>query len=173
MKFKKNILLIIGAILVIAQIISFIGLSQGHSLYAENNDYSYYGCIHTVERSDLNLLMVIFAVQAGNDRFRVSFSDLFSGSEYSQYAPGSATQFASADIRESLGSKDGGSFGLVVYDVVLTIFYCFIGISGVVLLIIGTKVKRKIEGTDYKDYPETPNNGSSNDTSEPSWQRFL
>lgn len=173
MKIKKNILLIIGAILVIAQIISFIGLSHGYSLYPENMDYSISGYKNQIERSDLNIVKIIVAVQAGYDRFWVSFSDLFSGNEYSKYAPGSATQILSADMRESLGCKDGGSFGLVVYDVVLTIFYCFVGISGVVLLIIGTKVKRKIEGTDYRNFPETPNSGSSNATSEPSWQRFL
>lgn len=169
LKSKIHALHIIGVILIIVQVISFIGLSHGYSLYPKYTPY-----YHTpVERSELTFGMILVAAQAGFDRFELGISDLIAGDESANYHPGSATQMMSSSIREALGSQEDGSFGLFVYDTILTVFYCVVGIMGFVLMLIGTKIKRKREGTDYKNYPETPYGDIPSDPSAPSWQKFL
>ena len=53
----------------------------------------------------------------------------------------SSIQYASAFIRESLGCSSGGSFGLIVYDFFVLLSYWLVGIIGIILLIIATKMK--------------------------------
>ena len=127
----KKILFILGIILIIIQAVSFIGMSRVYvGLYPDGNDLLFPG--QYSNDSGLNIKKVIFAVEAGADRFRSSFGDLISGPD--KYRPMTATQVASAMVRESLGCSQDGSVGLVVYDTILFISYSAVGIIGAILL---------------------------------------
>lgn len=129
---SKRILSIIGIFLVIIQIVAFIGKSKVYvGLYPENEDL-YLSSPYTFQ-SELNAKKAFFAVKAGFDRFASSFGDL----TYSKYEYRDITeqQYASAMIRESLGN----STGLLIYDTILTISYCFTGLLGIGFLILASK----------------------------------
>ena len=146
MKYKR-IVMILGVLLIIAQVVSYVGMCRKSDygvplfvgLYPENDDLLYPG--YSAEK-DLNFSMAIFAVQAGIDRFRSGFGDLTWPEE--EWRNTTSTQYASAHIRESLGCSRGGGVGLTVYDTILTISYCFVGIIGVVLVVVGKKAKPEI-----------------------------
>lgn len=158
MKFKKNILLIIGAILVIAQIISFIGLARGRGLYPSGG-FGYYRM-----EPGISIDKLLYAIDAGCDRFLGSLGDAFtSGNEWK---PPSSAQMTSGEIRESL--RGGGLFW---YDAILTCTYTFVGIAGAILLVIGKKIKRKFEDGAYQE--NTSGTSCTDDPSTPSWERFL
>ncbi len=140
----KIFLIIIGVILILIQIINYCGVSRMHTgLYPDNNDLLYPN--YFIEKSGLNVKKVLFAFQAGFDRFATGFEDLtFPEDEYRII---NSTQYTSAFIRESLGCSSGGSIGLNVYDLFLLLSYCSFGIIGFVLLIlayiIGLSTKAK------------------------------
>lgn len=126
----KAILIVLSLVLIVVQVLGFIGMSRVRvGLYPDSES----GLVHiSSSKSDLTIKMVLFAVEAGTDRFASSLEDLtFPDGKYRGLT---AEQYASAMIRESLGCSDGGSFGLIVYDTVLTISYCFVGILGFLLL---------------------------------------
>ena len=134
----KRILIILGVVFIIIQIVAFVGMSKSYvGLYPDSDD-CLYGFYYTKD-SGLNFLKVLFAAEAGLDRFKESFEDLSGEEDYIL----EATQRASAMCRESLGCSDGGSFGLVIYDAVLTISYCLSGIFGVFFLLVSDKLNGK------------------------------
>lgn len=140
MQENKNILIVLGIFLIVVQILGFIGMSRMEvGLYPSSD--TLLRVPQSSEQSKLNIKMVFFAIMAGADRFGSSFEDLtFPENEH---RISSVDQYASAYLRESLGCSSGGSFGLIVYDTVLTISYYFIGILGVVLIILGIMGYRK------------------------------
>lgn len=135
---KNKIIVALGIILIIAQIVSCVGMSKMYvGLYPDNTDLLYPSYSHGDAK--LSLGETAFAIQAGIDRFISGFGDLaFSKDTYRNIT---ATQYASAYIRESLGCSGDRSFGLTVYDAVLTISYYFVGILGVTLVVLSTKSK--------------------------------
>lgn len=142
MKADRIILIVIGILLIIVQLLGFIGMSRMEvGLYPSSETLS--RVEQSSEQSNLNIKMVLFAITAGTDRFVSSFDDLTFQKD--EHRVTSVEQYASANLRESLGCSSGGSLGLVVYDTVLTISYYFIGILGVVLLRFGIKGDRKTE----------------------------
>lgn len=171
MKSNKNILIIIGVILIVLQVLSLFGLSNSdYGLYPDNSIFLSPGYSSDAE-SGLSFRMVLHAMSSGIERFTDSFGTL---SDSDEYTPPSSTQMTSAMIREGLGCNDGGGFGLIVYDTVATIFYLLAGIIGIILVIVGIRAKRKMENTDYSNYPEEQSNGSdSDDPDAPAWERFL
>ena len=141
MKNHKNILIVIGIILIIVQIVSFIGMSRVYvGLYPTNKMvYSYY---HPPKNeSNFNIQKMFYAIKAGLDRFESSFEDLtFPEGEYRSVT---VTQMVSSEIREDFGCSKGGSIGLFIYDTILTIAYCFVGILGVVMFVLAKLVDNR------------------------------
>lgn len=140
---KKSLFIFLGFVLVIIQIVSFIGMSLADiDLYPDNDDLPW--SLRIDDISGLNAMKAIFAVEAGIDRFSTSFKDItYFFKELSngyEYRPMESTQMTSAMIRESLGCSDGGSVGLAVYDTILTLSYSIVGILGIILLIVGNKI---------------------------------
>ena len=132
---SKKTLIIIGIVLIILQIVSFSGMSKMFiGLYPDYDDLMF--GTRSVEPSEFNARMGVFAISAGLERFFVGIEDIFYD-EY-EYRPLSSTQITSAMIRSSL---DNGSFDLTVYDTILTISYSLTGILGVCLLLAGMKGK--------------------------------
>lgn len=137
---KKEFLAVIGILLIVLQIVCFIGLA---------NDYDgLYLCKdHTValfwgtSASDLTLQMAFFAFTYGFESIGSSIQWCFRGAE--DFAPLSANQYTSLMIRESLGCCDGGSVGLLIYDVLTTITFLTPAIAGILILILSYKVKTK------------------------------
>lgn len=124
----KKPLTILGVILIIIQIVSFIGMSNVRvGLYPDNDDLAHPS--YNIDNSGLNLKKALFAIEAGIDRFKSSFEDLTYG-EYT-YRVMTSTQMASAMVRESLGCSEGGSIGLAIYDTILTISYLIVGLLGI------------------------------------------
>lgn len=131
----KKVLLYIGVLLIIIQALSYFGMSRMRvGLFPDAGDLPY---PQIINRSGLNFKMALFAVGAGIDRFNLGFEDLTFAKE--DYRVMSATQMASAMIRESLSFSNG--IGLVVYDTILTISYCFPGIAGAALVFISRRTK--------------------------------
>lgn len=142
MQTKNRILSIVGIILIVIQIAAFIGMSRVYvKLFPAGSDLlrpSY-----SQRDSGLNVGKSMYAVVAGLDRFRSSFEDLFSSKD--NYRPMTSTQMTSAMIRESLGCSDGGGLGLLIYDALLIISYCTVGIAGVVILLIAVNKQNRFE----------------------------
>lgn len=152
MKQGNRALAILGIILIALQIVSFVGISKVYvGLYPDNDDLLY--PTYHPNGSELNIKKVMFATTAGIDRFSTSFEDLLSNPD--EYRVMTATQMASAMVRESLGCSDGGSIGLVVYDTILTISYCAVGIAGIITLLISSlsMLKAKRKHTHWQDDP--------------------
>lgn len=129
---NKSVLVILGIVLTVLQLVSFIGMSRMYvGLYPDRDDLLYPTKLTTGE--SLNAKKFLFAIEAGADRFNSSFEDLtYSEDEYRSMT---ATQIASAMVRESLDCSKGGSIGLTIYDIVLTFSYSFIGILGIGFLL--------------------------------------
>lgn len=133
---NKRVLVLIGIILIIAQAVSFWGMSRMFvGLYPDNYDLLYPS--FSTESSGLNIKKTLFAVNAGLDRFKSGFADLAYSKD--DYRTMTAVQITSAMIRESLNCNSGGSFGLRIYDGMLTISYCLPGILGAILLVVASK----------------------------------
>ena len=142
MKADRIILIVIGILLIIVQLLGFIGMSRMEvGLYPSSETLS--RVEQSSEQSNLNIKMVLFAITAGTDRFVSSFEDLTFPED--EHRVTSAEQYTSAYLRESLGCSSDGSLGLFVYDTVLTISYYLIGIFGVVLLRFAIKGDRRTE----------------------------
>jgi len=139
MKISKLSLIVVGIVYIIGQLVAFIGMSRMYvGLYpSSDNLMEPIYC----EESGLNAGTLLFAVTAGIDRFDSSFKDLTFPKD--KYRVPTAEQYASAMIRESLGCSRDGSFGLVVYDIVLAISYSLLGIAGAILLFFGTRPSKK------------------------------
>ena len=135
---KKSLLIILGIVLLLTQVISWVGMSKMYvGLYPDEDDLLY---PNYTEESELNIKKAVFAIEAGVDRFMSGFEGLSYG-EY-DYRVMTSTQMASAMVRESLGCSSGGSTGLFVYDTLLTISYSFTGLLGIGLLIASTKADK-------------------------------
>lgn len=133
---KREKICAIGIILIIIQVIAFIGMSKVQvGLYPDASDLSYY---HSTEDSGLNLKKTLFAIKAGTDRFGSSFKDL-KFKKY-DYRVMSATQMTSAMIRDSLQND---RIGLAIYDLILTISYSFVGLVGVGVVAAAFIIKEK------------------------------
>lgn len=136
---KKAILIGLGIILLLVQIASFGGMNKMYvGLYPDGDDLLY--PFYNTEESSLNVKMILFAIEAGTDRFKSGFGDHAYG-EF-DYREMTATQIASAMVRESLGCSDGGGFDLFVYDTILTISFYFTGLLGIGLLFASAKRKK-------------------------------
>lgn len=127
----SRVLIVIGVLLILIQIVSIIGMSNVRvGLYPANDDLLYPH--YSSGEMKLNDKILTFAIEAGSDRFRSSFGDFaYDKYDYNDYRVMTPTQIASAMIRESLNEPD-----LIIYDVLLTISFSFVGISGIVFLII-------------------------------------
>ena len=133
---NKKVIIVIAILLLILQGIGFYGLSKSMvGLYPDQLDVQVSRTY--VFTSPLTAKKLMHSVSAGFDRFKTSFGDL-TLKKY-EYRTPTETQYASIQIRESLGCASGGSGGLFLYDAGLTISYCFTGIVGVVLLILSAK----------------------------------
>lgn len=135
---EKKVLRIFGVILIVVQIISFLGMSKMYvGLYPDGDDLLYHN--YSTVDSGLSIRKALFAIEAGVDRFKSGFENL----KYSEdeYRIMTATQMTSAMIRESLDCSTGGSFGLIIYDTILTISFSFTGLLGIGLLIFSSKIK--------------------------------
>lgn len=138
----KKALAIIGTVLIVIQLLSFVGMSRMYvGLYPDRYDLLYPTILDSGK--SLNAKKLLFAIEAGVDRFKSGFEDLTHSKD--EYRVMTATQMTSAMIRESLDCSYGGSTGLTIYDIVLTISYCITGIIGVFLLILGVIAHRKGE----------------------------
>lgn len=149
MQSGKKALLVLGILLIVIQILSIIGVSRMRvGLYPDGYDLLYPS--YSSERLELTPKMVSLAIEAGADRFKSSFEDLTY--EKDEYRIMSATQMLSAMVRDSLGGNKGGTFGLFIYDVILTVSYCFTGLLGVGLLAV-MPIKSKLkEHKQWKEY---------------------
>ena len=155
-KTTKTILLILGFALIFVQILGFMGMSRVNvGLYPSAESLS---STYSSSRSDLNIKKILFAVEAGTDRFASSLEDITFPED--EYRVATAEQYTSAYVRESLGCSDGGSFGLMIYDTVLTISYCFVGILGLCLLLAGKILERIYWKSYLKDQQEKSESGT-------------
>ena len=134
----RTFVVIFGVILILVQAIAFIGMNRMYvGLYPDLLDTYSPNFFYT---RDVNIFSdLMFAVNAGYERFMTSFSDLTFDIE-NEYRLMSPTQIASAYIRDSLKYEPVPNF-LFMYDTVLTISYCFTGIIGCILLLITPKIK--------------------------------
>lgn len=140
MKYRA-ILAVFGIFFIILQILAFIGISRSYdSLYSCKTTLFVYT---ETKNTHLTFKQATFAITAGSDRFWSSIQDLQRSED--EYIPPSANHYASMYIREDLGCCAGGSFGLFIYDVILTISFCFSGIIGIALLLCAGLLKRKSE----------------------------
>ena len=134
---NKKMLVFLGVVLIVIQLLSYSGMSKMYvGLYPDFDDLLY---PTYVKDSELNAEKAMFAVSAGFDRFVSGFEDITYGDD--EYRVMTATQITSAMVRESLNCRSGGSFGLTIYDTILTISYWCVGIIGAILLFVSTKVK--------------------------------
>lgn len=136
----RSLLLTFGIILVVLQLINFIGVSRMYvGLYPDKDNLRIY--IPSTSESELTPKMFFFAIEAGFDRFSSGFEDLFWPKD--TYRVSTAKQMASAHFREALGCSSGGSTGLTVYDTTVAISYWFFGINGIILILISEIIKHK------------------------------
>ena len=136
---NKKVLAMLGIVLVLIQLVSFLGMSRMYvGLYPDRDDLLY----PTVIKSEqsLNSEKLLFAIEAGVDRFKSGFGDLTYSED--EYRVMTVTQMTSAMIRESLDCNHGGSTGLTLYDTILTISYWLTGIIGLILLLVSSIVKK-------------------------------
>ncbi len=125
-------LAVIGIVLIAIQIINYFGVARVYTgLFPDNNSLLYPN--YAIEKTNINIREILFAFQVGIDRFASGFVDLFIKDIW---RTNSSIQIASAYVRESLGCSDGGSFGLFIYDFLVVLSYCTVGIIGVVLLVL-------------------------------------
>lgn len=164
MKSGNKAFIVIAVLLIVVQLVSFCGMSRMYvGLYPDGDDLLYPSY---TSRSGLNIKKALYAITAGFDRFETGFTDLTYGDEFRVMT---AEQMASAMVRDSLGAGSNKTFGLFIYDAILTISYWFVGIVGATLLVISLAVKRKAEGTNYKPYPEDNKaDDTQSDPNEPS-----
>ncbi len=149
---KKNIKFIIGVILILVQLVSFIGMRNAQTgLYLDREDLLY-GYSVNGEDSHLTAGMLGNAFRIGFGRFFSSFGD-FSSDDYYHYEPLSTAQITSVMIREGLGCSKSGGVGLFVYDAVLTISYGFVGIIGIGLIVCSL-LKREENDDEYEDWEQ-------------------
>lgn len=133
-----KVLTILGVILIVIQLVSFVGMSRMYvGLYPDGDDLLYPTILDSGK--SLTAEKAQFAIEAGIDRFKSGFEDLTYSED--EYRVMTAKQMTSAMIRESLDCSHGGSFGLTVYDTILTISFYFTGIVGVAILFVSLKIK--------------------------------
>lgn len=146
---RKIILVVLGLLLILIQLINYCGVSRMRvGLLPDDELLSYPGYI--TNDGNLNIKMVFFAFEAGFDRFASGFEDLTFPED--EWRVASATQYASAMFRESLGCSDGGSFGLIVYDFFVILSYCLVGIIGMVFLILAAKIDQSSDSEDEETF---------------------
>ena len=141
MKNLNGTLKIIGFILIALQLFSVICVSVADvGLYPDGSALDY---VDEYKPTELNFQMVLYAATAGVDRLACSIEELFAVTDdpYAHVENSGLTtsQIASARAREALGCSHGKSVGLVIYDIILTISYCAVGVLGVVLVLIPKK----------------------------------
>ena len=131
----KVFLAILGIFLIIIQIANYCGVSRMYTGLFPDNEHMLYP--QYVSKSEFNPKMIFLAIESGLDRFGSGFEDLTYPKD--KWRVSTSTQYASANIRESLGCSTGGGFGLFIYDTFVLISYCSLGIIGFVLLMISIK----------------------------------
>ena len=141
---KRSKLTIIGAIMIIIQLISIIsvsfsvaGLYPGHDHLVQDGYYIDYNS------ADFKPYMIPIAMNAGFEKFISSFGEIFTINGSGKIL--SAAQFNSAGFRGALmyGTKGGNQAGLFLYDLILTFTYSIVGLTGLGLLIAGILIERK------------------------------
>lgn len=136
---NKKLLYFFATMLIAAQAISLIGmLRMDVGLYPDDTDVFSFPYVSLLGSGGLTLRKLLFAVSAGLDRFYTGFQDLFF--DRYEYRVMTSTQITSAMIRYSL-RWELSSFGLILYDIILTISYFLPGIVGVVSMCIAPKIK--------------------------------
>lgn len=135
---KKNILTILGAVLIIIQLISILSVSCSVvGLYPEHDHLVQDGYLYDYRPTDFRIEMVPIALSAGFEKFVSSFGEIFAVNDDGNLL--SDTQHKSAVNR---GALYHGS-GLYIYDLILTISYSIVGIVGLGLLVAGFIVERR------------------------------
>lgn len=132
----RTFVLLLGIILIFVQAIAFLGMSRVPvGLYPDMSDvwspnYFYRDSV-PVERK------LLFAFNAGFERFITSFSDLTFDIQ-NDIRNTTPTQYTSTFFRYSLRYD----YFADVYDAILTFSYCITGITGLFLIIISPKIKQ-------------------------------
>ena len=133
----KVFLAIVGIVLILIQVINYCGVSRMYTGLFPDNEHMLYP--QYVSESEFNPKMILLAIESGLDRFASGFEDLTYPQD--EWRVNTSTQYASANIRESLGCSGGGGFGLFIYDAFILISYCWLGIIGFILLMVAIKKK--------------------------------
>ena len=135
---KRSKLTIIGAIMIIIQLISIISVSFSVAgLYPEHDHLVQDGYLYDYHPTDFRIEMAPIALSAGIEKFVSSFGEIFAVNDDGNLL--SDTQHKSAVNR---GALYHGS-GLYIYDLILTISYSIVGIVGLGLLVAGIIVERR------------------------------
>lgn len=135
---KKNMLTILGAVLIIIQLISILSVSCATAgLYPGHEHLKQDGYFYDYHPTDFRIEMAPIALSAGFERFIYSFGEIFTVNGSGKLL--SETQHESAVNR---GALYHGS-GLYIYDLILTISYSIVGIVGLGLLVAGIVVERR------------------------------
>lgn len=135
---KKNILTILGAVLIIIQLISILSVSCATAgLYPGHEHLKQDGYLYDYHPTDFKIEVAPIALSAGFERFVSSFGEIFAINDDGKLL--SETQHKSAVNR---GALYHGS-GLYIYDLILTISYSIVGIVGLGLLVAGIIVERR------------------------------
>ena len=136
---QRRSFFILGTILIVVQLLSLIGmLRMDVGLYPDDTDVLSFPYMSLLGSGGLTIRKLLFAVSAGLDRFCTGFQDLFF--DRYEYRVMTSTQITSAMIRYSL-RWELSSFGLILYDIILTISYFLPGIAGIISICIAPKIK--------------------------------
>lgn len=139
----RKVFSILALLMFVVQGICYYGMSKSWlGLYPTTLDVGLYAT--HVEETPLNAKKALFAFTAGFERLGQSFDDLSNDEDpYSSvsYRPATANQMASAIIRESLSRRSGVSFGLFIYDALLTASFLTPAWIGVALYIFSLRSK--------------------------------
>ncbi len=142
---KRNKLTIIGAVLIIIQLISILsvscsvtGLYPGHE-HLKQDGYLYDFSL----KDDFEPYMIPIAMNAGFEKFVSSFGEIFTVNSSGKIL--SPVQHRSAVYRSALyySGKFNDLTGIYKYDLILTVSYSLVGIVGLGLLIAGIIVERR------------------------------
>lgn len=141
---NRSKLTIIGAIMIIIQLISIISVSFSVAgLYPGHDHLMQDGYLVDYMPADFEPYMIPIAMNAGFEKFISSFGEIFTINGAGKIL--SPAQHRSAIFREALnyGSWLRNHYGLVVYDLIVTITYSIVGLAGLGLFIAGIIVERK------------------------------
>ena len=160
---------ILGIILIVIQVLGIASVSFAKvGLYprGENVDY-----VSEVQAADLDFQKITCAAVAGIDRLVFSIEemittteditkeeadviieqDIWYETEDKENFGLTPIQIQSAHNREDLGCGRGLNISLIIYDIIVTISFCMVGIIGALLVVIPNKLRPKSKHIHYHD----------------------